>query len=164
MLLENIFHNCSKRGMNILLQAESHSRVWLHLCAYAQRLTLINWSVNAIIYSCKFNFPTVTDTKKDRLFSLLSRILTGSRTINRRDTFGNVFVCSVWHSFSIKCIKTDQLRAVSFLLQYISALGTTLTLMSLTWIHTVDASLDSVQSNEASIKCFNLQPMNTWPL
>lgn len=75
-----------------ILQAESHSKsLWLPLCAHTLRLTLIHRSVNAILYSHKFSFPAVKETERDRLFSHLSCILTGSSTANRGDDLGNGF-------------------------------------------------------------------------
>lgn len=58
-------------------------------CAYTLSLTLIHQSVNAILCSCKFNFPTLRETERDRLLCCLSCIWTGSSTANRGDNLAN---------------------------------------------------------------------------
>lgn len=75
IVMETVSHNCSFRGMEALLRADSRTKsLWLPLCAYTFRLTLIHLSVNAILYSNKFNFLTVGEAERERHYPRLSRI------------------------------------------------------------------------------------------
>lgn len=67
--------------------------VKVSLCIYTLRLTLIHARVDAILYSCKLNFPALRRREIDSPFSL-SRVQTGSSTASRGDDWEDGFVCS----------------------------------------------------------------------